>query len=72
MCRAVAKSGHADPLESRDGPEAKKNPTTTENSDTRQIGMADLAREALKREVKLLKEFLWHQRMYHYQGVSTE
>jgi hypothetical protein len=51
------------------GPEAhKNNPTTTENSDTRQSEWQNFTREALKREMKLLKEFLWHERMYHYQA----
>jgi hypothetical protein len=54
---------------SPDGPEAQKNnPTNTENSDTRQLEWQNFARTTLKRAVKLLKEFLWHQRMYHFQA----
>ena len=42
-----------------DSPEAHKdNPTITENSDTRQSEWQNFTREALKREMKLLKEFL--------------
>ncbi len=42
--------------------------TAFENSETRQLEWQNFARKALKRAVKLLKEFLWDQRMYHFEA----